>query len=150
MTTPDRRNILHLLLGLLVTASLAACSDGSDSPGPDNVLPIVFVHGQSGSAQQFESQAMRFTSNGYPAGQLFAFEYNTGNSQNPGTPCMTNADCIESAPDAGACEAQKEFLLFRSTDGGLSFDPMQMTGISPTSQNSAIEYASLFICATSC
>ena len=36
---------------------------------PDDVaLPIVFVHGFAGSAQQYESQAMRFVANGYPAG----------------------------------------------------------------------------------
>ncbi len=78
----------HFLIGLLIAASLSACSNSSDShhpdsSGPDNVLPVVFVHGQSGSAQQFETQAMRFTSNGYPADQLFAFEYNTGLAENP-------------------------------------------------------------------
>jgi len=67
----------------------------------------------------------------------------TANSQNPGTPCMTNDMCIESAPDAGACEAQKEFLLYRSTDGGANFAPMGLTGIGPTSVNSAIEIAGI-------
>lgn len=47
------------------------------------MLPIVFVHGQSGSAQQFETQAMRFTSNGYPQELLFAFEYDTSVGDNP-------------------------------------------------------------------
>jgi len=37
----------------------------------------VFVHGSQGSAQQFETQGMRFTSNEYPQDLLFAFEYNT-------------------------------------------------------------------------
>jgi pimeloyl-ACP methyl ester carboxylesterase len=46
-------------------------------------MPIVFVHGQSGSAQQFESQAMRFTSNGYPQDLLFSFEYDTSIEENP-------------------------------------------------------------------
>jgi pimeloyl-ACP methyl ester carboxylesterase len=64
------------------------CSNSSDNNQPDNqpqpqVLPIVFVHGQSGSAQQFETQAMRFTSNGYPQELLFAFEYNTALPDNP-------------------------------------------------------------------
>ncbi len=45
--------------------------------------PIIFVHGQSGSAQQFETQAMRFTSNGYPQELLYAFEYDTSSSENP-------------------------------------------------------------------
>ena len=49
---------------------------------PAAFLPIVFVHGQSGSAQQFETQALRFTSNGYPQELLFAYEYNTGSGVN--------------------------------------------------------------------
>ena len=44
--------------------------------------PVIFVHGQSGSAQQFESTAMRFNSNGYPHEALFAYEYNTGVGSN--------------------------------------------------------------------
>ena len=43
---------------------------------------MIFVHGSSGSAQQFETNAMRFTSNGFPQNRLFAFEYDTGNSSN--------------------------------------------------------------------
>jgi pimeloyl-ACP methyl ester carboxylesterase len=43
---------------------------------PDDVaLPIVFVHGFSGSAQQFTSQAMRFVANGYPSDRLRAYEH---------------------------------------------------------------------------
>ncbi|MEM1563767.1 MAG: alpha/beta fold hydrolase [Candidatus Bathyarchaeia archaeon] len=44
---------------------------------PLNIRPIVFVHGGSGSAQQFESQAMRFTSNGYPHDYIKVFEYDS-------------------------------------------------------------------------
>ena len=39
----------------------------------DAPLPVVFVHGSSGSAQQFETHAMRFTSNGFPQSRLHAF-----------------------------------------------------------------------------
>ena len=60
---------------LIFFASCAARADGH--------LPIVFVHGQSGSAQQFETQAMRFTSNGYPQDLLYAFEYDTSLPTNP-------------------------------------------------------------------
>ena len=41
----------------------------------DKALPIVFVHGFSGSAQQFTSQAMRFVANGFPADRLRAYEH---------------------------------------------------------------------------
>ena len=37
----------------------------------------MFVHGNSGSAQQFETQFQRFAANGYPDSLLFAYEYDT-------------------------------------------------------------------------
>jgi len=52
--------------------------DGVDDlpPLPDDVaLPIVFVHGFAGSAQQYQSQAMRFAANGYPADRIRAFDH---------------------------------------------------------------------------
>jgi len=39
--------------------------------------PIVFVHGFSGSGSQFETQARRFASNGYPADIIEAHEYDS-------------------------------------------------------------------------
>lgn len=52
--------------------------DGTD-PRPalpsDVALPIVFVHGFAGSAQQYESQAIRFASNGYPDELISAYEH---------------------------------------------------------------------------
>jgi hypothetical protein len=44
--------------------------------------PILFVHGNSGSAQQFETNAMRFTSNGFPQARIFAYEYDTTTPNN--------------------------------------------------------------------
>lgn len=41
------------------------------------LLPVLFVHGTSGSASQFESQAQRFMANGYPLEYLAAFEYDS-------------------------------------------------------------------------
>jgi hypothetical protein len=38
---------------------------------------MIFVHGYTGSAQQYEWQAMRFASNGYPKEYLNAFEYDS-------------------------------------------------------------------------
>lgn len=53
-------------------------ADGRD-PEPalsdEEALPIVFVHGFAGSAQQFDSQAMRYVLNGFPAERLHAFEH---------------------------------------------------------------------------
>ena len=47
-------------LGLLV---VPAASAGARA---EPTLPIVFVHGFSGSAQQYETQALRWASNDYP------------------------------------------------------------------------------------
>ena len=44
--------------------------------------PILFVHGNSGSVQQFETNAMRFTSNGFPQRRIFAYEYDTTGPNN--------------------------------------------------------------------
>lgn len=44
---------------------------------PPNIRPIIYFHGSAGSAAQFETQAMRFMSNGYPANYLASFEYST-------------------------------------------------------------------------
>ena len=45
-------------------------------PLPEDVaLPIVFVHGFAGSAQQYESQAMRYVANGYPAERIIAYDH---------------------------------------------------------------------------
>jgi pimeloyl-ACP methyl ester carboxylesterase len=69
---------------LLVRALAVLEAEGHLSPLPEDraMLPIVFVHGQSGSAQQFESQFLRLTSNGYPQDLLFAHEYDTGTGTN--------------------------------------------------------------------
>jgi hypothetical protein len=72
-----------LRAALVLVAGALAMTIGSASRAAEPVLPIVFVHGQSGSAQQFETQAMRFTSNGYPQSLLFAFEYDTGQAAQP-------------------------------------------------------------------
>lgn len=107
-TTPLITTLLALLAALALL--VAACSsddgeDGSDdSTGgggeaageeatdfpevevdPD-VRPIVFVHGSSGSGAQFESQALRFASNGYPIEYLAAVDYNSPEVESAGVP----------------------------------------------------------------
>jgi pimeloyl-ACP methyl ester carboxylesterase len=75
--------LVPLLTFVLVLAGCDGSNNNNSSPPEPEIGPIVFVHGQSGSAQQFETHAMRFTSNGYPQDQLFAFEYDTGVQENP-------------------------------------------------------------------
>ncbi len=50
---------------------------GSEDVGDKTRVPIVFVHGQNGAGDQFERQAMHFTSNGYPASWIVPFDYNS-------------------------------------------------------------------------
>ncbi|MDQ2700376.1 MAG: alpha/beta hydrolase [Actinomycetota bacterium] len=61
-----------LLLTVLFAAPVTEAGAKPRSP-----LPIIFVHGQSGSAQQFETNALRLTSNGFPRNRIFAVEYDT-------------------------------------------------------------------------
>ncbi|MFB6165526.1 MAG: hypothetical protein ABEJ31_10245 [Haloarculaceae archaeon] len=52
-------------------------ADGGSADADDRQRPVIFVHGVAGSATQFESQAMRFSSNGYPDEYLATLEYNS-------------------------------------------------------------------------
>jgi pimeloyl-ACP methyl ester carboxylesterase len=55
--------------------------------------PIIFVHGGSGSGAQFESQAMRFTSNGYRQDHIRVLEYDSSQqiSTNPALMAVVHA-----------------------------------------------------------
>jgi pimeloyl-ACP methyl ester carboxylesterase len=68
--------------------SLSACDSSSDrsaSPEPppmpeipaEKLRPLLFVHGTAGSASQYQTQAQRFASNGYPLELIHAYEYST-------------------------------------------------------------------------
>src|SRR5688500_10238868 len=53
--------------GTLLGAALVALAQPAPTAWADEpALPVVFVHGFSGSAQQYETQALRWASNGYP------------------------------------------------------------------------------------
>lgn len=58
-------------VGLLVAASPASAKPSF------NQNPVLFVHGIEGSGAQFESQNMRFMSNGYPRAWLDEIDYNS-------------------------------------------------------------------------
>jgi len=57
------------VVGLLVAAPAANAAFGHN--------PVLFVHGIEGSGAQFESQNLRFMSNGYPRGWLDQVDYNS-------------------------------------------------------------------------
>jgi hypothetical protein len=60
-----------LSAGLVATPSSSAAQDGLE------VRPMIFVHGGLGSGQQFEAQALRFASNGYPEDHIEMFEHDS-------------------------------------------------------------------------
>jgi pimeloyl-ACP methyl ester carboxylesterase len=69
---PRRRGwptLLAGLAGLFLLTGIGPCRPPLD--------PIIFVHGGSGSGAQFETQAMRFTSNGYPQDFVAVVEYDS-------------------------------------------------------------------------
>jgi pimeloyl-ACP methyl ester carboxylesterase len=68
------RIVLALLLGAPLAAAVVPASTGQAGV-VEEPLPIVFVHGFSGSGAQYETAAKRFASNGFPAERIVAFEY---------------------------------------------------------------------------
>ena len=89
------------LLALMILAAtfLPACAPSLIS-APANIKPIVFIHGFAGSASQFESQAMRFESNGYPASYISAFEYDSAGGLSPKFPPASILDGVDQVIDA--------------------------------------------------
>jgi pimeloyl-ACP methyl ester carboxylesterase len=70
-------SIITLLVLMLIGLGLSTSADAFGHHQPANARPMIFVHGYTGSAQQYEWQAMRFASNGYPQEYLNAFDYDS-------------------------------------------------------------------------
>jgi hypothetical protein len=68
--------LVLMLIGLGFLSTPASATHQKQFP---HIRPMIFVHGYTGSAYQFEWQAMRFASNGYPQEYLNAFEYDSPN-----------------------------------------------------------------------
>jgi len=60
--------VLAITAILVATSAPAGAGHEPVPPGttPDPALPVIFVHGGSGSAAQYETQALRWASNDYP------------------------------------------------------------------------------------
>ncbi|TYB92572.1 alpha/beta hydrolase [Micromonospora sp. WP24] len=76
-----RRRMLALLTGIAVAAGLAVTTGppAAGAAAKASYRPVVFVHGSAGSASQFQTQAKRLASNGYPIDLIEAQEYDSPN-----------------------------------------------------------------------
>ncbi|SDT90447.1 hypothetical protein [Halopseudomonas salegens] len=87
---PKGRSLPSLVMLAVSALTLSGCLSGSsgssssDELAPampeldaERVRPLVFVHGLAGSGSQYQTQALRFASNGYPEDLVHAFEYST-------------------------------------------------------------------------
>ena len=72
--TAARRTPHVILLAFAVMLVLLPASQAS---ARTKRLPVLFVHGIEGSGAQFESQALRFTSNGYPHSWIDEVDYDS-------------------------------------------------------------------------
>ena len=60
------RRVVALAAAVVAATTVAAAPVDAAPEQGDEALPIVFVHGTSGSGAQYETQALRWASNGYP------------------------------------------------------------------------------------
>ena len=82
------------VLVLALAGLLAAAPAASAHWKKPNPTPIIFVHGGAGSGAQFESQALRFTSNGYPASYVRVLEYDSTFGVNTQAQVLANLDAL--------------------------------------------------------
>src|SRR3989442_1196523 len=69
--------LLRLLLAAVASGALALSGAPAAGASTFRYNPILFVHGIEGSGAQFESQKMRFMSNGYPESWIDEVDYNS-------------------------------------------------------------------------
>lgn len=70
------RYVLPALVAAALMA-LAPAASGAPKTKRPKLNPVIFVHGFVGSGAQFESQQMRFTSNGYPQRLIHVLDYDS-------------------------------------------------------------------------
>jgi hypothetical protein len=71
------RTFRLIVSALAGTALLLSGASAADAASSFKQNPILFVHGIEGSGAQFESQKMRFMSNGYPERWIDEVDYNS-------------------------------------------------------------------------
>ena len=92
------RAVIGVLVALLLVVPAAQAKSKSHH---SNLTPMIFVHGGAGSGGQFESQGMRFTSNGYPKRYVRVFEYDS-------TTAIANMDSIHTRLDGLIAEVKQQ------------------------------------------
>lgn len=100
--------LLMVALTILLTTPVMAQNAAPKVPFPHN--PVIFVHGSSGSASQFESQAMRFAGNGYPKNYLYAHEYDSTFAINTWDDVHTRLDALIDQVLAATGAAQVDIM----------------------------------------
>jgi len=131
-------SIITVLVLVLIGLGLSTSAKATGHHYPANMRPMVFVHGYTGSAAQFEWQAMRFAGNGYPQEYLNVFEYD---SPNFGTTAPAVLAALDARIDAVLLEtgADKVELLGHSLGTRVS----QMYLADPTHAAKVAHYVNL-------
>jgi pimeloyl-ACP methyl ester carboxylesterase len=74
----NRNSVLRVLAAALIGGALLwFAAPTADAASSFKQNPILFVHGIEGTGAQFESQKMRFMSNGYPESWIDEVDYNS-------------------------------------------------------------------------
>jgi hypothetical protein len=73
----SKASMVRLIAAAAAVLSLLLIAPAADAQPGFNQNPVLFVHGIEGSGAQFESQKMRFTSNGYPERWIDAVDYDS-------------------------------------------------------------------------
>jgi pimeloyl-ACP methyl ester carboxylesterase len=76
MQSPHRASTLRFVTWALIAVGLLL-APAAGAKSSFNHKPVLFVHGIEGSGAQFESQDLRFMSNGYPRRWLDQVDYNS-------------------------------------------------------------------------
>ena len=88
------RGLLVAIVALSMAAPTAASQETGHQRSYRHLTPMIFVHGGAGSGGQFESQALRFTSNGYPKRFVNVLEYDSTFSVNTREQVLANLDAL--------------------------------------------------------
>jgi pimeloyl-ACP methyl ester carboxylesterase len=72
-----KSTLVVLSLFTLSIIVFVGCDPDPDPEPEKGMRPIVFVHGMAGSGDQFQAQALRFASSGYPDNYFAALDHNS-------------------------------------------------------------------------